>query len=102
MGDATSVGSVHEQKDAPFPLTEIDLWVLAQKDEDYHFHDWTELTEIIGGHISQVEGTSIDTGMLYFHNSKSTTFIVAVLSISVEFAVYTCFHILDRFSSTSH
>ncbi|KAK2050834.1 hypothetical protein LZ31DRAFT_7500 [Colletotrichum somersetense] len=33
--------------DAPFPLTEVDKWVLSQTDEEFKKHDWEELKEII-------------------------------------------------------
>ena len=49
MGDQTSADQGRElEKDAPFPLTDVDKWVLSQKDEDFHLHDWHELREIIG------------------------------------------------------
>lgn len=35
-------------EDAPFPLTEVDKWVLSQTDEEFKYHDWEELREIIG------------------------------------------------------
>jgi len=35
-------------EDSPFPLTDTDRWVLSQKDEDFHLHDWDELRKIIG------------------------------------------------------
>lgn len=34
-------------EDAPFPLTEVDKWVLSQTDEEFKYHDWEELREII-------------------------------------------------------
>jgi hypothetical protein len=34
--------------DSPFPLTDIDRWVLSQTDEEFHLHDWEELKKIIG------------------------------------------------------
>ncbi|EFQ25039.1 hypothetical protein CGRA01v4_06653 [Colletotrichum graminicola] len=34
-------------EDAPFPLTEVDKWVLSQTDEEFKKHDWEELKEII-------------------------------------------------------
>lgn len=37
-----------DAEDSPFPLTETDRWVLSQKDEDFHLHDWDELRHIIG------------------------------------------------------
>jgi len=35
-------------EEAPFPLTEVDKWVLSQTDEEFHKHGWQELKEIIG------------------------------------------------------
>jgi len=35
-------------EEAPFPLTDIDKWVLSQTDEEFHLHNWEELKEIIG------------------------------------------------------
>jgi len=34
-------------EDSPFPLTETDIWVLSQTDEEFHLHDWDELRQII-------------------------------------------------------
>ncbi|KAI1460665.1 hypothetical protein F4805DRAFT_454592 [Annulohypoxylon moriforme] len=34
--------------DAPFPLTDVDRWVLSLTDEEYHYHDWEEMKQIIG------------------------------------------------------
>ena len=50
MGEHTSVEQQGNQleKEAPFPLTDVDKWVLSQNDEDFHLHDWNELKEIIG------------------------------------------------------
>ena len=36
------------QEDSPFPLTDVDRWVLSQTDEEFHLHTWTELKDIIG------------------------------------------------------
>ncbi|KAH9219765.1 hypothetical protein DL95DRAFT_358453 [Leptodontidium sp. 2 PMI_412] len=51
MGDNTQAaeGSKKEavEEEAPFPLTEVDKWVLSQTDEEFHLHDWEELKEII-------------------------------------------------------
>ncbi|EHK47475.1 uncharacterized protein TrAtP1_012406 [Trichoderma atroviride] len=44
MGDQ---GSLQGLADAPFPLTEVDKWVLSQSDEDYKLHDWDDLRHII-------------------------------------------------------
>ncbi|KAI3338965.1 hypothetical protein F4824DRAFT_66184 [Ustulina deusta] len=34
--------------EAPFPLTEVDKWVLSLTDDEFHCHDWEELKKIIG------------------------------------------------------
>ncbi|TRX90759.1 hypothetical protein FHL15_008338 [Xylaria flabelliformis] len=34
-------------EEAPFPLTEVDKWVLSQTDEEFHYHDWEDLKKII-------------------------------------------------------
>ncbi|KAL7795802.1 hypothetical protein V8C37DRAFT_373497 [Trichoderma ceciliae] len=44
MGDQNALQAI---ADAPFPLTEVDKWVLSQSDEDYKLHDWDELRHII-------------------------------------------------------
>ncbi|EHK17034.1 uncharacterized protein TRIVIDRAFT_82848 [Trichoderma virens Gv29-8] len=44
MGDQSTLQAV---ADAPFPLTEVDKWVLSQSDEDYKLHDWDDLKHII-------------------------------------------------------
>jgi hypothetical protein len=33
---------------APFNLTEVDRQVLAQTDEEFAYHDWEELKDIVG------------------------------------------------------
>lgn len=48
QGKAEDGGS--SQEDPPFPLTDVDKWVLSQTDEGYHLHTWDELREIIGKH----------------------------------------------------
>lgn len=45
MGDQSTLQAI---ADAPFPLTEVDKWVLSQSDEDYKLHDWDDLKHIIG------------------------------------------------------
>ncbi|KAI0408642.1 hypothetical protein F4802DRAFT_357655 [Xylaria palmicola] len=45
MGDLAAKKS---QEEAPFPLTEVDKWVLSLTDEEFHCHDWEELEKIIG------------------------------------------------------
>ncbi|KAK1727998.1 hypothetical protein CaCOL14_009999 [Colletotrichum acutatum] len=34
-------------EEAPFPLTDVDKWVLSQTDEEFKKHGWEELKEII-------------------------------------------------------
>ena len=34
--------------DSPFPLTEVDRWVLSQTDDEFQLHSWDELKQIIG------------------------------------------------------
>lgn len=35
------------QEEAPFPLTDVDRWVLSQTDEEFTYHTWDELCQII-------------------------------------------------------
>ncbi|KAK4179041.1 hypothetical protein QBC36DRAFT_323502 [Triangularia setosa] len=42
MGENTQA-----QVEAPFPLTEVDKWVLSQTDEEFKYHDWDELCVIL-------------------------------------------------------
>ncbi|KAI1815303.1 hypothetical protein GGS20DRAFT_354032 [Poronia punctata] len=35
-------------KNPPFPLTEVDKWVLSQTDDEFYYHDWEDLKKIIG------------------------------------------------------
>lgn len=35
-------------EEAPFPLTDVDKWVLSQTDEEFKYHNWEELKDIIG------------------------------------------------------
>jgi len=53
MGDngASVEGQVKVEEEPPFPLTEVDKWVLSQTDEEFHLHDWEELKNIIGEDI---------------------------------------------------
>ncbi|KAH8589232.1 hypothetical protein B0O99DRAFT_637162 [Bisporella sp. PMI_857] len=34
--------------DAPFPLTDVDRWVLSLTDEEFKYHDWEDMRKIIG------------------------------------------------------
>lgn len=47
MGDNSAPEKAPE-KEAPFPLTKVDKWVLSQTDDEYTPHTWDELREIIG------------------------------------------------------
>ncbi|KAI1854693.1 hypothetical protein JX266_000811 [Neoarthrinium moseri] len=42
------MGDLPPEAEAPFPLTDVDKWVLSQTDEEYEYHDWNELRQIIG------------------------------------------------------
>lgn len=37
-----------EETESPFPLTDVDKWILSQTDEEFKYHDWDELRQIIG------------------------------------------------------
>ncbi|GAP89662.1 hypothetical protein SAMD00023353_3500740 [Rosellinia necatrix] len=45
MADLSLKASLEEP---PFPLTEVDKWVLSLTDEEFHYHDWEDLKKIIG------------------------------------------------------
>ncbi|KAI1158726.1 hypothetical protein F5B18DRAFT_68228 [Nemania serpens] len=45
MGDLAVSASPEEP---PFPLTEVDKWVLSLTDEEFNYHDWEDLKKIIG------------------------------------------------------
>lgn len=36
------------KEEAPFPLTDVDKWVLSQTDEEFKKHDWQDLKQLIG------------------------------------------------------
>lgn len=42
-----TMGDSADNQDPPFPLTETDKYVLSQTDEEYRYHTWEELEEII-------------------------------------------------------
>ena len=44
--------TAHAIEEPPFPLTDVDKWVLSQTDEEFKYHDWTELREIIGVYLT--------------------------------------------------
>jgi hypothetical protein len=54
MGDNNDVKPSGQklEEEPPFPLTDVDKWVLSQTDEEFHLHNWDELREIIGRQIS--------------------------------------------------
>ncbi len=71
----TEMGDDRDAKDipvgienSPFPLTDVDRWVLSQTDEEFHLHDWEELKEIIGKEDSLIHTT-------VFFESRSCRFI---------------------------
>lgn len=33
--------------DPPFPLTDVDRWVLSLTDEEFQYHDWDDMKKII-------------------------------------------------------
>ena len=43
-----------EAEEPPFPLTDVDKWVLSQTDDEFKKHDWKDLRDIIGGHQSNI------------------------------------------------
>ncbi|KAI1335100.1 hypothetical protein F5Y15DRAFT_256181 [Xylariaceae sp. FL0016] len=36
------------EDDYPFPLTDVDKWILSLTDEEFHCHDWEDMKQIIG------------------------------------------------------
>lgn len=46
--NSSTMGENPPDEEAPFPLTDVDRWVLSQTDEEFHKHDWEELRTIIG------------------------------------------------------
>lgn len=47
MGEVPQDTSTSTQE-SPFPLTDVDRWVLSQTDAEFKYHDWEELQGIIG------------------------------------------------------
>lgn len=43
-----TIKSEFKIEDAPFPLTDVDKWILSQTDEEFKLHDWDDLKTIIG------------------------------------------------------
>ncbi len=40
------------EEESPFPLTDVDRWVLSQTDEEFHLQTWDDLKKIIGMTVS--------------------------------------------------
>lgn len=34
-------------EEPPFPLTDVDKWILSLTDEQYKYHDWEDLRNIV-------------------------------------------------------
>lgn len=47
MGDSIATVAPPAE-DSPFPLTDLDKWVLGQTDEEFKRHDWQNLKDVIG------------------------------------------------------
>ncbi|KAI1330456.1 hypothetical protein F5Y16DRAFT_18297 [Xylariaceae sp. FL0255] len=45
MGELPTKAPLEE---APFPLTDVDKWVLSLTDDEFHYHDWEDMKKIIG------------------------------------------------------
>lgn len=52
MGDDVTRSDA-PQEEPPFPLTDVDKWVLSQTDEEFKKHDWDDLKQIIGASVSR-------------------------------------------------
>ena len=39
---------VETAEDSPFPLTDLDKWILSQTDEEFQLHTWEELKDVVG------------------------------------------------------
>lgn len=63
MGDNDDVKPsgkrLEDETPFPFPLTDVDRWVLSQTDEEFHLQNWDELREIIGGETFQTNAVLI-------------------------------------------
>lgn len=70
MGDQSTLQAI---ADAPFPLTEVDKWVLSQSDEDYKLHDWDDLKHIIGVWIHALLGFILSIKRWRWHCSFTLT-----------------------------
>ncbi len=45
-GKDTQMGE-NASNEAPFPLTDVDKWVLSQTDDEFTLHTWDELRQLI-------------------------------------------------------
>jgi len=43
------------EEESPFPLTDVDKWVLSQTDEEFQLHTWDELKDIVGEFMANVQ-----------------------------------------------
>ena len=66
MGDNNEEIIGEKEEEAPFPLTDVDRWVLSQTDEEFKYHDWEELKEIIGEMFCLLAVTVICSSVLAF------------------------------------
>ncbi|KAH0594922.1 hypothetical protein MHUMG1_07220 [Metarhizium humberi] len=48
-----------QRGEAPFPLTDVDKWVLSQTDEEFQKHDWEDLKQVIGFADSAIETNNL-------------------------------------------
>ncbi|KAI1640205.1 hypothetical protein F4809DRAFT_521665 [Biscogniauxia mediterranea] len=46
-GTTENASAVVSPEEAPFPLTDVDKWVLSQTDQEFKYHDWEDLKKII-------------------------------------------------------
>lgn len=46
-GKDTQMGENAKDEAAPFPLTDVDKWVLSQTDDEFTYHTWDELRQLI-------------------------------------------------------
>ncbi|RYP17510.1 hypothetical protein DL765_004474 [Monosporascus sp. GIB2] len=47
MGDDPTSPAQTAPADPPFPLTDVDKWVLSLTDEEFKYHDWDDMKKII-------------------------------------------------------
>lgn len=52
-----TIKSEFKIEDAPFPLTDVDKWILSQTDEEFKMHDWDDLKTIIGTPLQPPQDT---------------------------------------------